>query len=89
MRVICKKSMMGSDVRCQVCGQGFVVFWQGRVQVRQMERSLVLQHLRMQHDGVSNGAEAHPPAAFDVAIWDGAAYGNASELQRPASTCDR
>jgi len=82
MRVICKKSMIGSDVRCQVCGQGFVVFWQGRVQARQLERKLVLQHLRMQHDHGTNSAEAHPSTAFDVALWDGAALGDAASQQQ-------
>jgi len=89
MRVICKKSMIGSDVRCQVCGQGFVVFWQGRVQARQMERAFVMQHLRMQHDSGTNGSEAHPAAAFDVPIWDRAACGDAAVLQASAPRLNR
>jgi len=85
MRVICKKSMMGNDVRCQVCGQGFVVFWQGRVQVRQLERKLVLQHLRMQHEHAGNGAEVHPAVAFDVLLWDGAALGETAAQQQSST----
>ncbi|ADV84969.1 hypothetical protein AciPR4_4225 [Terriglobus saanensis SP1PR4] len=85
MRVICKKSMIGSDVRCPICGQGFVVFWQGRVQARQLEKKLVLQSLRMQHENGSNGAEVHPAAAFDVPIWDGAALGDAVSQQNSAA----
>ncbi len=84
MRVICKKSMMGNDVRCQVCGQGFVVFWQGRVQVRQLERQLVLDHLRMQHEQGGNGAEVHPAVAFDVLLWDGGAFGETAGQQQSA-----
>ena len=82
MRVICKKSMMGDDVRCEVCGQGFVVFWQGRVQVRQLERQLVLDHLRMQHEQAGRGAKVHPAVAFDVLLWDGAAFGEAVGQQQ-------
>jgi hypothetical protein len=81
MQVLCRKSMVSSDVRCSVCGQSFVVFWERSSPSEQAEaRSLVMQELREQHIHADD-ASAHPDLGFNVPAWDGsAAYSGAALL---------
>ena len=62
MQILCKVSNVFSDVRCPVCGQGFLVYWT-RVasHSRNEQRDLLLGGLRGHHNIVTS-AEAHPPA---------------------------
>ena len=63
MQMICKVSNVFNDVRCPVCGQGFLVYWT-RVAARNRSdgRDLLQDGLRRQHGGEASGAEAHAPA---------------------------
>ena len=84
MQMLCKVSNVFSDVRCPVCGQGFLVYWT-RLQSKQRgeQRQTLIDGLRLQHGTVST-AEAHP-AAFHLA--DGlttAAHGEPAILPMPA-----
>lgn len=62
MQMLCKVSNVFSDVRCPVCGQGFLVYWT-RVAAtsREQQRKCLLEGLRAHH-GTVNSAEAHAPA---------------------------
>lgn len=84
MQMLCKVSNVFSDVRCPVCGQGFLVYWT-RLQAKQRgeQRAALVDGLRLQHGTVSS-ADAHP-AAFHLA--DGmttAPQGEPASLQMPA-----
>ncbi len=84
MQMLCKVSNVFSDVRCPVCGQGFLVYWT-RVAAREREehRQSLMEGLRVQH-GTGNSADAHP-AAFHLP--DGVtsrAPGEAPALPMPA-----
>ena len=84
MQMLCKVSNVFSDVRCPVCGQGFLVYWT-RLQAKQRgeQRQTLMEGLRLQHTSVTT-AEAHP-AAFHLA--DGvtsALQGEPSILPLPA-----
>lgn len=60
--VMCKLSNEGSDVRCPVCGQGFLVYWARFSRAEQLEsRRHIQQELRTQHD-----AGGHPHESFSV-----------------------
>ena len=66
MQMLCKVSTVFSDVRCPVCGQGFLVYWtRQRAGEREEQRHTLQQTLREQH-GATDSAEAHAPA-FQVA----------------------
>lgn len=84
MQMLCKVSSAFSDVRCPVCGQGFLVYWT-RLQAKQRgeQRETLIDGLRLQHSMV-NSADAHP-AAFHLA--DGlttAPLGEPASLPMPA-----
>ena len=62
MQMLCKVSNVFSDVRCPVCGQGFLVYWtRVAARSRNEQRDFLLEGLRTHHETVSS-SEAHPPA---------------------------
>jgi hypothetical protein len=73
MQVLCKLSNTVSDVRCKVCGQGFLVYW-SRTSREEQEatRRQVIEALAAHH-GTSESADAHPRAGFNVPDWSGLA----------------
>jgi hypothetical protein len=82
MQITCKISMEGSDVRCPVCGQGFLVFWEGcSTGARQAQRKVIAESLRSHH---ALGA-SHPSAAFPVQPWDGDASLSPAALEDQAA----
>jgi hypothetical protein len=73
MQVFCKKSMTSSDVRCKVCGQGFVVFWERHSREEQAGSYRMLMDELRAHHASDDRAEAHPEIGFNVPKWDGPA----------------
>ena len=64
MPVECVLSNLGSDVRCAVCGQGFLLFAQGLFPAhREHLRQLVQSVLRLHHN-----AGTHPTSRFHIAV---------------------
>ncbi len=84
MQMLCKISTAYSDVRCPVCGQGFLVYWT-RLHAfhREEQRERLMAGLRLHHtDRLST--DAHP-AAFHLADGFAAApYGEAPTPSMPA-----
>jgi hypothetical protein len=68
--VECKLSNEGSDVRCAVCGQGFLVYWAKFSRAEQAEsRRVIQEELRRHHLEEMAGEEAHavhPRESFTV-----------------------
>ena len=83
MQVLCKVSNSAEDVRCSVCGQGFLVYWArtSRTEQESTRRSIV-EALANQHassDSVS--PQVHPRTGFTVPQWSGvAAFSGAALL---------
>ena len=66
MQMLCKVSKAFNDVRCPVCGQGFMVYWTRlAAKNREDQRQTLLNGLREQHTE-SSVADVHP-AAFQLA----------------------
>ena len=63
MQMLCKVSNVFSDVRCPVCGQGFLVYWT-RVAAtsREQQRQFLLTGLRAHHEGAATSSDVHAPA---------------------------
>jgi hypothetical protein len=73
MQVLCKLSNTVSDVRCKVCGQGFLVYWSRTSRAEQeTTRRQVIEALERHHSSTST-AQAHPRAGFNVPDWSGLA----------------
>jgi hypothetical protein len=69
MQVLCKASNSVSDIRCNVCGQGFLVYWTRTSSTeRGFAREGIQQGLRAQHTG-SEDASAHPAVGFNLPEW--------------------
>jgi hypothetical protein len=72
-QVLCTLSHEGSDVRCTVCGQGFLVYWSRFSRAEQAEcRRAVQEQLRQHHiDAKDPNADRriHPRSSFNVPEW--------------------
>ena len=83
MQMLCKISSTYSDVRCPVCGQGFLVYWT-RLNAfhREEQRDRLMAGLRLQHTDRLL-PDAHPPA-FHLA--DGFANAPYGDVAAPSMT---
>jgi len=81
-QVLCTRSNDGNDVRCSVCGQGFLVFWSRFSRKEQEEcRVLVQDALRKHHAAKGeSAAAAHPDEGFTVPEWTGSPDFSAAAL---------
>jgi hypothetical protein len=71
MQVLCKISDTVSDVRCKVCGQGFLVYWSRTSRAEQdATRRQVIEALAEQHTN-SNSDNVHPRTGFNIPEWSG------------------
>ena len=86
MQVLCKASNSASDIRCNVCGQGFLVYWTRTSNTeRSFARDGIMQALRGHHKDVDS-ADAHPTSGFNVPEWGGEAHASAAALLGNASS---
>ncbi len=80
MQVLCKASNTASDVRCTVCGQGFLVYFtRTSPQERAQRREEILQALS-DHHVASNDPSVHPTHGFNLPEWSGAPRHSAAAL---------
>ena len=72
-QVRCMLSHAGSDVRCAVCGQGFLVYWSRLSRTEQVAcRQAIQAHLRDHHVAARDEAadrRIHPRDSFDLPDW--------------------
>src|SRR5258705_3696167 len=75
MQVLLRRSEFRQDIRCNVCGQGFRLYWeQNSPSERATMRSIVLGELRDHHSREQGGDEtssAHPFDLFRLPSWTG------------------
>jgi hypothetical protein len=80
MQVLCKASNTASDIRCSVCGQGFLVYWTRSSREEQASRRAeIVNTLRAHHDA-EHGAAAHPSVGFHLPEWQGDPQYSAASL---------
>jgi len=69
MQVLCKSTNGASELTCNVCGQGFVMFWDRQSRAERVEAIRDIQQtLRYQHRS-EKGPDAHPNGGFLVPEW--------------------
>lgn len=84
MQMLCKVANVFSDVKCPVCGQGFLVYWTRlAAKNRDDQRQQLLNGLREQHTTVP-GEEAHPAAFHLTADLSPVLHGEPASLPMPA-----
>lgn len=65
MQMLCTVSNVFSDVRCPVCGQGFLVYWTRIASSSREQQRLCLHEGLRGHHAEASSSDAHP-AAFHV-----------------------
>jgi hypothetical protein len=73
MQILCKPSDHAADVRCNICGQGFTLYWTRSHAEDRMTAAQIQAALHLHHDG-SDSAAMHPPAAFSLSVAPAAGY---------------
>ena len=69
MQVFCKSTNGNAELRCCVCGQGFVLFWDRQpLRQRTTVMSEIQETLRRQHRA-ADGTAAHPQGGFLAPEW--------------------
>jgi hypothetical protein len=73
MQILCKASDTSSDVRCTVCGQGFLLYW---TRSSAEDRRAVAEIQTMLHSHHQSGDEpvGHPPLEFSLSVMLMPAY---------------
>lgn len=68
-----QSSKLSSNVRCPVCGQGFLIYAeQGILADLGVNRRLIQHVLRTHHTSRSASPSAHPASTFRIPCWSGA-----------------
>jgi hypothetical protein len=75
MQVLLRRSEFRQDIRCNVCGQGFRLYWElNSPSERATMRSIILGELRDHHSreqGDDKTPSAHPFDLFRLPGWTG------------------
>ena len=80
MQVLCKSSNTSSDIKCPLCGQGFLLYWERSSRHEQdRTRHQIQQALRDQHTHLSS-TDAHPRPIFNIPNWEGNPYFSGAAL---------
>lgn len=80
MQVLCKASNTANDVRCTVCGQGFLVYFTRTSAAERAQRKNEIQQALRDHHVMSSHASAHPTNGFNLPAWSGAPQYSAAAL---------
>jgi hypothetical protein len=80
MQVYCRKTSGNAEMRCCVCGQGFVMFWDRQTAIeRAVMRAEIQEMLRRQHRA-AEGPEVHPLSEFPVPEWESVFANSAGDM---------
>ena len=71
MQVLCKGTQLEADFHCDVCGQGFALFWERATREERAQALQQIQETMRRHHLHSSDADAHPQSGFLVPEWDG------------------
>ena len=72
-------SRLSSDVRCPICGQGFLIFAELAAHASQIEsRRMIQQTLRAQHE--ASASTPHPDTTFNIPSRSGVPFTASASL---------
>lgn len=71
MQVLCKGTKVEADFHCDVCGQGFALFWERTTREERAQALQEIQETMRRHHLHSSDADAHPQSGFLVPEWNG------------------
>jgi hypothetical protein len=76
MQVVCQASETSADVRCPLCGQGFILSWERTCRIERgktltkIQKALQQQHA-VQAEASDSEQPVHPSNAFNIPEWSG------------------
>jgi hypothetical protein len=69
---LCQPSKLSANVRCPVCGQGFLIYAEHGIHAGHNINRRIIQHvLRTHHTTHSISSSAHPDRTFHIPNWSG------------------
>jgi hypothetical protein len=71
MQVLVKSMDDGPDTRCNLCGQGFVMYWARQPENEHAAMLKEVEAALQNHHANADGAAAHPEHGFLVPDWNG------------------
>ena len=71
MQVLCKSTNGNAEVKCCVCGQGFVLFWERQSRTQRAETLQEIQKTLRGHHQEQADPQVHPQSGFLIPKWDG------------------
>ncbi|GGA71775.1 hypothetical protein GCM10011507_24230 [Edaphobacter acidisoli] len=72
MHLVAHQPKLSGEIRCPICGQGFLIFEELAAHASLFEsRRIIQQTLRSQHTSQGRLANAHPENTFDIPSWQG------------------
>ena len=72
MQVLLRRSEFRQDLQCNVCGQGFRLYWERTSPAeRDTMRAIIQGELIRHHDDKINSIDAHPARPFNLPEWSG------------------
>jgi hypothetical protein len=66
MQVYCEDDNRHPDILCSLCGQGFVVYWEGQSRPERSAALLEVERTLRGHHRIQAGRKAHPAHGFLV-----------------------
>jgi hypothetical protein len=88
VKVFCRSTNGNAEIRCGICGQGFVLFWERHPRTERIMIHREIQETLRRHHRAAPGREAHPRGGFLAPGWGDPNDLAASALKRDASTID-
>jgi hypothetical protein len=80
MQAFCKPVDSSPDVRCPVCGQGFLLYWERSSRSQQDATRQSIKQALSDHHIDADPTGAHPDAAFNIPSWSGSPQFSAAAL---------
>jgi hypothetical protein len=68
----CQPSKISANVRCPVCGQGFLIYAEHGIQAGNTINRRMIQHVLRKHHANSASSSVHPESTFHIPTWSGA-----------------
>lgn len=68
----CQLSKISANVRCPVCGQGFLIYAEHGMEAGHSINRRTIQHVLRSHHARNGSSSAHPESTFHIPNWSGA-----------------
>jgi hypothetical protein len=86
MQVLVKSTSENAQTRCNVCGEGFALYWERQTQEERDEALKEVEAVLISHHASGSGVAVHPEQGFVVPAWNGPASASGAAILGNAPT---